>query len=73
MGASTASSSLSRRKRCQIIAEMQKIDHDEGGNMICWFKNLVDAHTTKLGGLKLDRGTLDLNKYGNGFRTIYFV
>jgi peptide/nickel transport system substrate-binding protein len=61
------------KKRCQIIAEMQKIDHDEGGNMICWFKNLVDAHTTKLGGLKLDRGTLDLNKYGNGFRTIYFV
>jgi hypothetical protein len=24
-------------------------------------------------GLKPDRGTLNLNKYGNGFRTIYFV
>lgn len=60
-------------KRCEVIKEMQKISYDEGGEIIPFFKNLVDAHTTKIGGLKLDRGTLDLNKYGNGFRTIYFV
>ena len=26
-----------------------------------------------VGGYKVDRGTLNLNKYGNGFRTVYFV
>jgi peptide/nickel transport system substrate-binding protein len=61
------------KKRCEIIREMQRLEYEEGGHIIAYFKNLVDAYSTKVGGLKIDRGTLNLNKYGNGFRTIYFV
>jgi peptide/nickel transport system substrate-binding protein len=60
-------------KRCALIKEMQRIEYDQGGLIIPWFKNQVSAYSTKIGGLKIDRGTLDLNKYGNNFRTIYFV
>lgn len=59
--------------RCELIREMQQLEYDEGGHIIWGFKNLIDAHSTTVGGLKPDKGTLNLNKYGNGFRTIFFV
>jgi peptide/nickel transport system substrate-binding protein len=61
------------KKRCALIKEMQRIEYNTGGLIIPWFKNQVSAYSAKIGGLKIDRGTLDLNKYGNNFRTIYFV
>jgi peptide/nickel transport system substrate-binding protein len=61
------------KKRCALIRQMQRIEYDQGGLIIPWFKNQVSAYSSKIGGLKVDRGTLDLNKYGNNFRTIYFV
>jgi len=61
------------KKRANIVREMQRMEYDDGGYIIWGFKNLTDAHSTKVGGFKPDRGTLNLNKYGNGFRTIYFV
>lgn len=60
-------------KRCDIVREMQRLEYEEGGHIIPYFKNLTDAYSAKVGGFKIDRGTLNLNKYGNGFRTIYFV
>jgi peptide/nickel transport system substrate-binding protein len=61
------------KRRCELIKQMQRIEYDSGGLIIPWFKNQVSAYSAKIGGLKIDRGTLDLNKYGNNFRTIYFV
>jgi peptide/nickel transport system substrate-binding protein len=61
------------KKRAALIKQMQKIEYDSGGLIIPWFKNQVSGYSAKIGGLKIDRGTLDLNKYGNNFRTIYFV
>jgi peptide/nickel transport system substrate-binding protein len=61
------------KKRCALIKEMQRLEYNTGGLIIPWFKNQVSAYSAKIGGLKIDRGTLDLNKYGNNFRTIYFV
>ena len=61
------------KKRSALIKEMQRIEYNSGGYIIPWFKNQVSAYSAKIGGLKIDRGTLDLNKYGNNFRTIYFV
>jgi len=52
---------------------MQQIEYDEGGHILWGFKNLIDAHSKEIVGLKPDRGTLNLNKYGNGFRTIGFA
>jgi len=60
-------------KRAQIIREMQRMEYNDGGLIIWGFKNLTDAYSTKIGGFRPDRGTLNLNKYGNGFRTIFFV
>jgi peptide/nickel transport system substrate-binding protein len=68
-----AVATVNPRSRAELIREMQRLEYDQGGYIIWGFKNLVDAHSTKIGGLKTDRGTLNLNKYGNGFRTIYFV
>jgi peptide/nickel transport system substrate-binding protein len=64
---------VAAKKRGAMIREMQRMEYDDGGHIIWGFKNLTDAYSTKLGGFKVDRGTLNLNKYGNGFRTIYFV
>jgi peptide/nickel transport system substrate-binding protein len=61
------------KKRADIIRQMQRMEYDDGGYIIWGFKNLTDAYSTKVSGFKPDRGTLNLNKYGNGFRTIYFV
>jgi peptide/nickel transport system substrate-binding protein len=68
-----AVATVNPRRRAEIIREMQRLEYDQGGYIIWGFKNLVDAYSTKVGGFKADRGTLNLNKYGNGFRTIYFV
>jgi peptide/nickel transport system substrate-binding protein len=68
-----ALATVDQDKRAAIIKEMQRMEYNDGGLIIWGFKNLTDAHSTKVGGFKVDRGTLNLNKYGNGFRTIYFV
>jgi peptide/nickel transport system substrate-binding protein len=68
-----ALATVNQNKRADIIREMQRMEYLDGGLIIWGFKNLTDAYSTKVGGFKVDRGTLNLNKYGNGFRTIYFV
>lgn len=68
-----ALATVDRKKRCQIIKDMQRIEYDRGGHIIPWFKNQLAAYNNKVGGFKRDVGTLALNKYGNNFRTIYFV
>ena len=68
-----ALATVNEKKRAEIIREMQRMEYQDGGLIIWGFKNLTDAYSTKVGGFKIDRGTLNLNKYGNGFRTIYFV
>lgn len=68
-----ALATVNEKKRAEIIREMQRMEYQDGGLIVWGFKNLTDAYSTKVGGFKIDRGTLNLNKYGNGFRTIYFV
>ena len=68
-----ALATVNDKKRAEIIREMQRMEYNDGGLIIWGFKNLTDGHSAKIGGYKVDRGTLNLNKYGNGFRTIYFV
>ena len=68
-----ALATVDEKKRAQIIKDMQRMEYQDGGLIIWGFKNLTDAYSTKVGGFKIDRGTLNLNKYGNDFRTIYFV
>jgi peptide/nickel transport system substrate-binding protein len=68
-----ALATVDEKKRAQIIKDMQRMEYNDGGLIIWGFKNLTDAYSAKVGGFKVDKGTLNLNKYGNNFRTIFFV
>jgi peptide/nickel transport system substrate-binding protein len=68
-----ALSTIDPKKRARIVKDMQRLEYNGGGHVIAYFKNLVDAHSTKVGGLQKTRGTLNLDGYGHGYRTIYFV
>jgi peptide/nickel transport system substrate-binding protein len=59
-------------KRCQIVHAMQKLEYDQGGYIIPFFNNLVDAYSTKVSGFQPSKGTLNLDSFGHGFRTIWF-
>lgn len=59
-------------KRAELKHEMQKIEYEEGGYIIPFFINYIDAYSTKVKGLAESKGTLNLDSYGHGFRTIWF-
>jgi peptide/nickel transport system substrate-binding protein len=60
-------------KRADIIHEMQKLEYDEGGYIIPFFNNLVDSYSSKVSGFNVNRGTLNLDSFGHGYRTIWFT
>jgi peptide/nickel transport system substrate-binding protein len=61
-----------KSKRCQIVHQMQMLEYDQGGYIIPFFNNLVDAYSTKVSGFVSSKGTLNLDSFGHGFRTIWF-
>ena len=74
----SASTSRPRRrptpaKRHELVLEMQKIEYNTGGYIIPFFNNLVDAYSPKVAGFVPSKGTLNLDAFGHGFRTIWFA
>jgi peptide/nickel transport system substrate-binding protein len=64
---------VNRRKRREILHEMQKLEYDNGGYIVWGFSTLLDGYSTKVKGLKRgDKGVLPLNAFGHGYRTIWF-
>jgi peptide/nickel transport system substrate-binding protein len=62
-----------RKKRTEILHEMQKMEYDTGGYIIWGFSTLLDGYATKLKGLKTgDKGVLPMNAFGHGYRTIWY-
>lgn len=61
-----------KKKRADIVHQMQKIEYQSGGYIIWGFYNLVDAYSPKVVGFKPSKGSLPLGSYGNSFRTISF-
>jgi peptide/nickel transport system substrate-binding protein len=59
-------------KRIQIEQEMQQIEYNIGGYIIPFFGGLIDAYAANVKGLKPSKGTLNLDSFGHGFRTIWF-
>ncbi len=59
-------------KRCSIVHDMQKLEYDQGGYIIPFFNDLVDAFSTKVSGFQPSKGTLNLDSFGHGYRTIWF-
>jgi peptide/nickel transport system substrate-binding protein len=59
-------------KRIAVEHEMQKLEYDIGGYIIPFFGGLIDGYSSKVKGLKPSKGTLNLDSFGHGFRTIWF-
>ncbi len=59
-------------KRCAIKHQMQQLEYDQGGYIIPFFNNLVDAYSTKVSGFQKSKGTLNLDSFGHGFRSVWF-
>ena len=68
-----ALASTDASQRISIIHQMQKLEYDEGGYIIPFFNNLVDGYSSKIQGFQPNKGPLNLNNYGHGFRTISFT
>jgi peptide/nickel transport system substrate-binding protein len=63
---------VDKKKRAELIHQMQKMEYDDGGYIVWGFYNLVDAYSKKVKGFQPSAGTLPLGNYGNAFRTISF-
>jgi peptide/nickel transport system substrate-binding protein len=59
-------------KRTDIIHTMYGEEFSNGGYIIPFFNNLVDAYSSKVSGFQVNRGTLNLDSFGHGYRTIWF-
>ncbi|MDP9260157.1 MAG: ABC transporter substrate-binding protein [Actinomycetota bacterium] len=60
-------------KRRELIQEMEKLEYNQGGYIIPFFNNLVDAYSPKVAGFQKSKGTLNLDTFGHGFRTVWFA
>lgn len=58
------------KKRCAIVQKMYAMEFEQGGYIIPFFRNLVDAYNSKVGGLRRGVGILNLDYFGQGFRNV---
>jgi peptide/nickel transport system substrate-binding protein len=63
---------VDKTKRIALKHQMQQLEYDQGGYIIPFFNNLVDAYSTKVSGFVASKGTLNLTSFGHGYRTIWF-
>lgn len=62
---------LDAAKRRDIIHEMQRIHHDEGGEIIWSFNNQIDGYSASVGGFREAKSGIPLTSYG--FKSVGFV
>ena len=60
-------------KRKDLIAQMQKIEYEQGAYIIPVFNNFGDAYNSKLQGVSNNPGQLNLDYYGQGFKNFWFA
>jgi peptide/nickel transport system substrate-binding protein len=59
--------------RTEIIRQMYQLEYDQGGYIIPFFNNLIDAYSAKVTGFQPNRGTLNLDSFGRGYTAISFA
>jgi peptide/nickel transport system substrate-binding protein len=62
---------LDEGKRTELIHEMQKLQYDEGGEIIWSFNNQVDGYSAALSGFAKAKSGIPLSSYG--FKSVGFV
>ena len=65
-----ALSATDEASRCAIVQQMYALEFEQGGYIIPFFRNLVDAYGDKVGGLTEGVGILNLDYFGRGFREV---
>jgi peptide/nickel transport system substrate-binding protein len=60
-------------RRREAIHEMQRLEYAYGGYIIPFYPDHVDAHGATVAGLRPNRGPLNLDAYGNGYRAMWFA
>lgn len=58
-------------ERCRLVRGMQEEEHRDGGNIIAFFCNLVDAHRDTVRGFVARPNVLNLDHFGRGFQNIW--
>ena len=58
-------------KRNELVAAAQEIEYNEGGYIIWAWRNQVDAYSTKITGLKMDKLAGPIGRMY--FKDVYFV
>jgi peptide/nickel transport system substrate-binding protein len=57
--------------RREILGAMQKQEYDDGGNIIAFFSNLIDAYRSSVHGFVARPNVLNLDHFGHGFKNIW--
>jgi peptide/nickel transport system substrate-binding protein len=60
-------------RRRDLTHEMQRLEYLYGGYIIPFYNDHVDAHSPSVLGLRPNRGPLNLDAYGSGYRTMWFA
>jgi peptide/nickel transport system substrate-binding protein len=69
----TALAETDDTKRKVITDKMQKELYDNGGLIIPFFNNILDAYNTRVQGLVERPNTLNLDHYGRGYKNLSFA
>jgi peptide/nickel transport system substrate-binding protein len=67
-----ALASTDAASRIAIEQQMQQIEYNIGGYIIPFFGGLIDGYSARVKGFKPSQGTLNLDSFGHGYRTIWF-
>jgi len=59
-----ARATLDERKRCEILHEAQRMEHERGGYVVWAFSNQIDAYNAKVGGFAPAKSGAPLTSYG---------
>jgi peptide/nickel transport system substrate-binding protein len=50
-------------KRCDLLHQAQELEYEQGGYIIPYFSNAIDAHSSKIGGIQEARSGFTLGNY----------
>jgi peptide/nickel transport system substrate-binding protein len=70
---SQALATTSASTRIEIEHEMQVLEYNNGGYIIPFFGDLIDGYGANVAGFLPSKGTLNLDSFGHGYRTIWFT
>ncbi len=60
-------------KRGTLVQQMEQQEYDDGGYIIPFFNNLIDAYSNKVTGFQKNHGTLNLDSFGRNYTEVSFV